>query len=354
MNLVNRMININKKDNYFNIIANKSYKLNQPLFATLHNHKCSNNCNYCYVRYLAKDKKNQDINENLFDDDIKFKKVLKELKNEGILNLSFSGGEPLLIKNFNKKFIIARKMGFAVEIITSGCCWNDSLINFIALNEANVVLSFSASKASLHDEIVGRKNNFKKLYNLFFKLIAKSIPISINFLITKYNYSEIGNFYNLFRKYNVKINFSYDISPFIGQPNNIQNLYLNKQQFFEVVKQLDKIHKINYNSQSLSKMCNIGRLSVAIDETGIVWPCVMLRIKAGNLLENNFSQIWETADILLAIRNMSIRDFKSNGECTNLCIANNYIYSNDLYKNYKYPEILREWLKDYHNLYIDN
>ena len=174
------MLKIQKKRGFYDLVSRKSYEINQPLFATLHNHNCKNNCNYCYLKY-AKDCTDYtcDTKNNIFEDDFKFIKLLKELKNSGIIELIFSGGEPLLINDFKSKYLIARKMGFSVQIITSGAYWTDELINLVSCHCAHVVLSINGSNSKIHDFIVGKDGNFNKLYWLFEKLKSNKVIMSI-------------------------------------------------------------------------------------------------------------------------------------------------------------------------------
>ena len=76
------------------------------LFLTL---KCNQNCGYCH-RFLG-------INELDFNHN---KEVINKVADDGIKNMTFTGGEPLLYPDIIELLKVAKQKGIKSKIITNG------------------------------------------------------------------------------------------------------------------------------------------------------------------------------------------------------------------------------------------
>ena len=76
------------------------------LFLTL---KCNQNCRYCH-RFLG-------IDEVSFEDN---KRIINKIAEDGIKNMTFTGGEPLLYPNIIELVKLAKEKGLKVKLITNG------------------------------------------------------------------------------------------------------------------------------------------------------------------------------------------------------------------------------------------
>ncbi|HTC21944.1 MAG TPA: pyrroloquinoline quinone biosynthesis protein PqqE [bacterium] len=117
----------------------------------------------------------------------KWKKVLSEARDLGVLHALFSGGEPLQRPDLEELVAHAHGLGLYTNLITSGLGLSDK--RTLALKEAgldSVQLSFQAAEESLADEIAGTKAHAKKLETA---RIVRSLglPLTVNIVLHRAN-----------------------------------------------------------------------------------------------------------------------------------------------------------------------
>jgi pyrroloquinoline quinone biosynthesis protein E len=116
-----------------------------------------------------------------------WKRVIHEAAVLGILQIGFSGGEPLARSDLAELVCAAREANLYTNLITSGIGLDDDRVG--ALRDAgldSVQLSFQSDETGLADEIAGTRANQRKL-NVAAKIRAEGIPLSLNFVIHRRN-----------------------------------------------------------------------------------------------------------------------------------------------------------------------
>jgi PqqA peptide cyclase len=104
-----------------------------------------------------------------------------------VLQIGFSGGEPLVRRDLAELVHAAREANLYTNLITSGIGFDDD--RFRALRDAgldSVQLSFQSNDADLADEIAGTRAHSRKL-DVAAKIRAAGIPLSLNFVIHRRN-----------------------------------------------------------------------------------------------------------------------------------------------------------------------
>lgn len=111
-----------EKKNYISkkIISEAAYwkKRKPPLLSRLDvelTERCNNNCIHCYINLPANNLSVQ--KKELTTEELK--SMLKEAAFLGCITVCFTGGEPLLRKDFEELYIFARKSGLKVFILTN-------------------------------------------------------------------------------------------------------------------------------------------------------------------------------------------------------------------------------------------
>src|SRR2546429_173223 len=116
-----------------------------------------------------------------------WKRVIREAADLGILQIGFSGGEPLARRDLPDLIRAAREANLYSNLITSGIGLDDDRLR--ALRDAgldSIQLSFQSDKTNLADEIAGTRAHQHKL-DVAAKIRAASIPLSLNFVIHRRN-----------------------------------------------------------------------------------------------------------------------------------------------------------------------
>jgi pyrroloquinoline quinone biosynthesis protein E len=116
-----------------------------------------------------------------------WKRVIHEAAALGVLQIGFSGGEPLARRDLVELIRAAREAKLFTNLITSGIGLDDDRVR--GLHDAgleSIQLSFQSDEASLADEIAGARAHERKL-EVAAKIRAAGIPLSLNFVIHRHN-----------------------------------------------------------------------------------------------------------------------------------------------------------------------
>jgi pyrroloquinoline quinone biosynthesis protein E len=114
-------------------------------------------------------------------------RVIREAAALGVLQIGFSGGEPLVRRDLPDLVRAAREANLYSNLITSGIGLDDGRVR--ALRDAgldSVQLSFQSDDTDLADEIAGARAHQRKL-DAAAKIRAGGIPLSLNFVIHRRN-----------------------------------------------------------------------------------------------------------------------------------------------------------------------
>src|SRR5881296_3401274 len=126
-----------------------------------------------------------------------WKRVIREAAALGVLQIGFSGGEPLVRRDLAELVHAAREANLYSNLITSGIGLDDDRL--CALCDAgldSVQLSFQSDNTDLADEIAGARAHQRKL-DVASKIRAAGIPLSLNFVIHRRNIDRLPQMIDL-------------------------------------------------------------------------------------------------------------------------------------------------------------
>jgi pyrroloquinoline quinone biosynthesis protein E len=142
-------------------------------------YRCPLHCPYCSNPTQARNDQELTTNE--------WTRVIREAAALGVLQIGFSGGEPLARRDLPDLVRAAREANLYTNLITSGIGLDDDRVR--ALRDAgldSVQLSFQSDNTDLADEIAGARAHQHKL-DTAAKIRAAGIPLSLNFVIHRRN-----------------------------------------------------------------------------------------------------------------------------------------------------------------------
>jgi pyrroloquinoline quinone biosynthesis protein E len=126
-----------------------------------------------------------------------WKRVIREAAALGVLQIGFSGGEPLARPDLAELIRAAREAKLYTNLITSGIGLDDDRVR--ALRDAgldSIQLSFQSDESSLADEIAGAQAHRRKL-DVAAKIRAAGISLSLNFVIHRRNIDRLPQILDL-------------------------------------------------------------------------------------------------------------------------------------------------------------
>ena len=147
-------------------------------------YRCPLHCPYC--SNPTQTRSDQELTTN------EWTRVIREAAALGVLQIGFSGGEPLARRDLQDLVRAAREANLYTNLITSGIGLDDDRVG--ALRDAgldSVQLSFQSDNTDLADEIAGARAQQRKL-DAASKIRAAGIPLSLNFVIHRRNMDRLA------------------------------------------------------------------------------------------------------------------------------------------------------------------
>jgi PqqA peptide cyclase len=148
-------------------------------------YRCPLHCPYCSNPVQSADRGELDTRQ--------WERVIREATALGVLQIGFSGGEPLQRNDLEALIGIARENGLYTNLITSGLGFTERRAKLFAETGLdNIQLSFQAAEGELADSIAGvRSAHHQKLRAV--RLIHQlGVALSLNVVLHRFNIDQVG------------------------------------------------------------------------------------------------------------------------------------------------------------------
>jgi MoaA/NifB/PqqE/SkfB family radical SAM enzyme len=259
-----------------------------PLFAHLElTYACNWRCVFCYnPRHF--DKTPLRLSE--------WETVLDDLRRLGTLTLTLTGGEPLAHPEFFEIAAAARQRSFALRLFSNGSLiTEDVAARIAALRPLAVELSLHGGTAATHDRTTGRPGSFDAMTAGLRALRAAAVPVVLKTPLTAQNEAELDAMIALA----AAIDVPYRIDPTLTPKDDGDRSPLAYRASAEGVERLMRRLKAIGQLPDVSGReaggynCGLGRLTLAIDPEGNVFPCLQWRHSAlGNVRRTRLADLW--------------------------------------------------------------
>ncbi len=292
--------------------------------------ECNERCLHCYIPHELKTKT---IDSSLFF------KIVEEGRDLNILNITLSGGEPLLHKDFVVFLKRCRELDLSVNVLTNLTLLTDEIIEEMVKNPLLCVqTSIYSMNPEIHDTITKMKGSLEKTKTNVLKLLNIGIPVQISCPVMKQNKDSFGEVVSWGKEHNITVATDYVI--FASYDHTSCNL-VNRLSLEEVDdvfdSQLTKEYAVYLYDSAKEKyamtaddpICSICRYYLCISAEGDVFPCVgWQNNKLGNLQEKSIKEIWQDSSEIKCLREIKRNSFprcvscEDRGYCT-VCMMSN-------------------------------
>ncbi len=303
--------------------------------------RCNLSCLHCYS------KADLDAIDTLSTEDIM--STLPKLKANGVKFLIFSGGEPLTRKDLFDIAKRCKELGIVTYLSTNGLYVKKSNAQKILDTFDYIGISIDGSP-DVHDNFRGLKGSFVESMKAVDLLNSYSqTKVGIRFTITKDTYDDLKFIFELAEKHNIPKVY---ISHLVYSGRGLENLEmdLSKEQRISAVDYiLDKAFEYYENSRDIEIVTgnmemdailfydrfsqkypqyaeemkkrliswggnSAGRKLLNIDSEGFVKPDPFFPVTIGNILNQDFSDIWTNKPTEL-LEKLRIYPRKLGGKC---------------------------------------
>jgi len=330
-------------------------------------YQCNLRCKHCYENAGSKHPELSTEDAKLVLD------KLSKIAGVGLPALSFSGGEPLFRKDFFEIAAYAKKRIGYVSIASNGTLiTKDNAKRIKDVGIDYVEISIDGATPQIHDEFRGIPGAFERTVEGVKNCVEAGIDTCIATVLHRDNISELNKIIELAKSLDVRfMHFNYiptgrakahielDLTPderlhvlqTIGK--EIIKLYLQAKeeeikfgktgikvdkffstcpQYAPVTKELSKVQGERFlveahyaakrgveNAANFLGGCGAGRLYCCLEPNGDVKPCVFFPTSKdtilGNILKDNFEEIWDNHPLLWRLRKREeLKDYMVNGK----------------------------------------
>lgn len=260
----------------------------QPLTVHLElTYRCNWRCVFCY------NPRHFDRNALRFAE---WLAVLDDLRALGTLNLTLTGGEPLANPDFFPIAEAARERGFALRIFSNATLIDDAAADRIAaLPPLAVEVSIHGATAEVHDRTTARAGSFAATWAGVHRLVARGVPVVLKTPITRWNEHQIDELVALA----VAKDLDLQLDPHITPRDDGDTSPLTYAPSAAGVRRALAHAPVEAMERVAGGVnCGLGRITMAIDPEGNVFPCMQWRHRAmGNVRQTPLPELWRTSDL---------------------------------------------------------
>lgn len=244
--------------------------------------------------------------------------VIRQLADIGVIILGFSGGEPMLRKDWSRLVRLAVDSGMLVSIGTNGLAVTEERVAELKdLGVSSVCVSLDGSTPDTHEQVRQRAGLFATTTAAIRRLSQAGIRVIVGYTPVRHNFHEAASVVDL--AYDLGAS-AVNLSEFVPTGRGTLDLCLRPEELREVIH-IWADRKVLYQDrmdvywhdcrvaefvppEDKDKYigCGAGVVLARIMVDGYVAPCVTLPVRVGNLREQRLADIWRDSPFLHRLR----------------------------------------------------
>ena len=263
-------------------------------------YRCNNNCNHCYVA------RSRDMDEL---DTAQWKVIIDKLWDAGIPHVCFTGGEATLRTDLAKLIEHAQDVGIVTGLLTNGRKLSDKqyVQELVDAGLDHVQITIESHDEGIHNKMVGAKAWRETVQGIENALDSDVYTIT-NTTLTSLNVSEVEQIVKFLADLGVNT-FACNGLIYSGRAPE-SGIGIPEAEIEPILVRVSKAaerfgmrfiwytptqyHVCNPLQLELGvKRCTAAKYNMCIEPNGDVLPCQSYYSTLGNILENDWSVIWE-------------------------------------------------------------
>jgi PqqA peptide cyclase len=275
-------------------------------------HRCPLHCVYC-SNPLELTRRAEELSTDVWT------RIFREAAAAGVLQIDFTGGEPLARPDLTELVQSARAAGLYVNLITSGMPLDEARLDeLVHAGLDHIQLSFQGAREETANEISGTKAHAQKLRVLEW-LKSRRVALTLNFVIHRRNIDQLPEMLALGEASSAaRIEFA-NVQYYGWAFENRENLLPSREQLdrsLDLLKRAEerlrgRIHvefvvPDYYAKYPKACMGGWARRFVLVTPIGDALPCHAAKIIPGlhfeNLKDRSLGEVWETSEAFRKFR----------------------------------------------------
>lgn len=292
---------------------------------------CNERCVHCYIPDSFRDKTMP------FE---LFKEIIDQSKECRALNITISGGEPMLNPNLLRFIALCRDNNFSVNLLSNLTLLTNAMIyEFKKTPLLSIQTSLYSMIETVHDSITNVRGSYIKTKRSIEILHEHDIPIQINCPVMKQNKDSYTEVLDWARTLNIEASRDYMLfGCFDGsgknlkcrlEPFEIEDIMMKEIKRGIGIQKKRMMSQLNTSNLEPSFICPICLSSLCVSHTGDVYPCEGWQsLILGNINDTTLLQIWKTSIDIQKLRGLTLDDFSKCSTCDNknscsICLIRN-------------------------------
>lgn len=244
---------------------------------------CNLECSYCYRQSSPREKTLKTGKEII----AALEKIRPYTTND--CNITFSGGEPLMHKDFEEIAVALKRLGYKNDLLTNGILVTEEKAKFISHNFIAAKISLDSPYEATNTQFRGK--NFDRVVRGIHYLHQTGIKVVVQVTVGQSNIHECKEIEELLPS---KINIKYTPILPMGRGKNNTDEHISNVQFYDLNKSVSQLPLNYYQPKRASRGCHAGSYSISISDNGDVYPCHHFHSKSffqGNIYKDDFKEI---------------------------------------------------------------
>mgnify|MGYP001189118248 FL=1 len=149
---------------------------------------CNMDCKMCYIK-MSKEKQESIARLRTNEE---WLNLAKQARDEGMLFLLLTGGEPFLVKNFKELYIELHKMGFCISINSNGTMIDEEVIEWIKkYPPMRINMTLYGASDETYERLCNNPKGFTQVTKALSLLKENNIQVKLNCSVTPYNKDDL-------------------------------------------------------------------------------------------------------------------------------------------------------------------
>lgn len=265
----------------------RALKLAQPLSSHLElTYQCNWRCVFCY---------NPRRHDERRLDGAEWETVLDDLRALGGLFVTLTGGEPTTHPDFLRVLAAARRRAFAVTLFTNGSLLTRELVSELSrLGPLSVELSLHGATPDVHDAATGKPGSLDALLAGIELLRGAGLGILLKTPMTRLNEDDVERMADLADGLGIPYRIDPNLTPRDDGDRSPLGYAASTEGVDRLMRLLARRGRVPQTErQDGGANCGLGRMTVAVDPEGNVYPCLQWRSTSlGNVRQTRLRDLW--------------------------------------------------------------